>query len=44
MQNFLDAAAGIAEPINSAQQAVHLMEMLDAVYISSATGREVPLA
>ena len=44
MQNFLDAIAGKAEPINSAQQAVYLMEMLDAIYTSSASGREVPLA
>ena len=44
MQNFLDAIAGKAEPVNNAQQAVYLMEMLDAIYTSSATGREVPLA
>lgn len=44
MQNFLDAVAGRAKPVNSAQQAVYLMEMLDAIYLSSATGREVPLA
>lgn len=44
MQNFLDAIAGTAEPVNNAQQAVYLMEMLDAIYTSSATGREVPLA
>ncbi len=44
MQNFLDAINGKAEPINNAQQAVYLMEMLDAIYTSSTTGREVPLA
>lgn len=44
MQNFLDAIAGVAEPVNTAQQAVYLMEMLDAIYLSSTTGREVPLA
>ena len=42
MQNFLDAIAGAAEPLNSARDAVLLMEMLDAVYTSGATGREVP--
>jgi predicted dehydrogenase len=44
MQNFLDAIAGKAAPMNSAQQAVYLMEMLDAIQHSSSTGREVPIA
>lgn len=44
MQNFLDAIAGSAEPVNNSEQAVYIMEMLDAIYTSSATGREVPLA
>ena len=44
MQNFLDAVAGRAAPINSARQAVYLMEMLDAIYLSSSTGREIPIA
>ena len=44
MQNFLAAIAGQAEPVNNAQQAVYLMEMLDAIYLSSSTGREVPIA
>jgi predicted dehydrogenase len=44
MQNFLDAIAGRAKPVNDAQQAVYLMEMLDAIYLSSSTGREVPIA
>lgn len=44
MKNFVEAIAGIAAPINSAQQAVYLMEMLDAIYLSSSTGREVPIA
>ncbi|MBA3962790.1 MAG: Gfo/Idh/MocA family oxidoreductase [Chthoniobacterales bacterium] len=44
MQNFLEAIAGRAAPMNSAEQAVYLMEMLDAIYLSSATGREVPIA
>ena len=44
MQNFVDAVAGRAAPTNSARQAVYLMEMLDAIYLSSSTGREVPIA
>ncbi len=44
MQNFLDAIRGQAEAVNSAQQAVYLMEMLDAIYLSGSTGREVPIA
>lgn len=44
MRNFLDAIAGRAAPINSAEQAVQLMEMLDAIYASSSLGREVPIA
>lgn len=41
MQHFIDAILGREEPVNSAQQAVYLMEMLDAIYTSSDTGREV---
>ncbi|MEO8440075.1 MAG: Gfo/Idh/MocA family oxidoreductase [Spartobacteria bacterium] len=44
MQNFIDAIAGRAAPVNDAQQAVYLMEMLDAIYLSSSTRREVPIA
>ena len=44
MDNFLAAIEGKAEPLNNAQQAVYLMEMLDAIYLSSSTGREVPIA
>ena len=44
MENFLAAIAGQAVPVNDAQQAVYLMEMLDAIYLSSSTGREVPIA
>jgi predicted dehydrogenase len=44
LRNFVDAIAGRAAAVNNAQQAVYLMEMLDAIYTSSSTGREVPLA
>ena len=43
LRNFLDTIVGRAEPINSAEQAVQLMEMLDAIYASSRLGREVPI-
>ena len=43
MQNFLRAIRGEEAPINSSIQAVQLMEMLDAIYHSSLTGREVSL-
>jgi predicted dehydrogenase len=43
MRNFLEAIRGDAAPINSAIQAVQLMQILDAVYQSSRTGREVVL-
>ena len=44
MQNFVDAVTGRAVPTNSTRQAVYLMEMVDAIYLSSSTGREVPIA
>ena len=44
MQNFIDAILGQAKPVNDSQQALYLMEMLDAIYLSSVTGREVPIA
>jgi predicted dehydrogenase len=44
LRNFLDAITGRATAINNAEQAVQLMEMLDAIYASSSLGREVPIA
>ncbi len=44
MENFVEAIAGRAAPTNTAEEAVYLMEMLDAIYLSSSTGREVPIA
>ncbi len=35
MENFLTSILTKTEPVNSAQQAVYLMEMLDAIYLSS---------
>lgn len=43
MENFLGAIQGDISPINSSIQAVQLMGMIDAVYQSSLTGREVLL-
>jgi predicted dehydrogenase len=43
MTNFVAAIRGEAEPVNSVTQAVYLMEILDAIYASSASGREVQL-
>jgi predicted dehydrogenase len=43
MENFLAAIAGEAEPVNNVEQAVELMEMIDAIYASSELGREVPI-
>jgi predicted dehydrogenase len=44
LQNFVDAIAGRAPAINNADQALALMQMLDAIYASSTLGREVPIA
>lgn len=43
LRNFLQAIAGEAKAVNNADQAVALMEMLDAIYASSELGREVPI-
>ncbi len=43
MQNFIDSILGRTDPVNSARQAAHLMEMLDAIYQSSAANREIVL-
>ena len=43
LRNFIESINGQAEPLNNANQAVALMEMLDAIYASSAAGREVPI-
>lgn len=44
MENFIQSITGQAAAVNSAEQAVYLMEMLDAIYLSGSTGREVPIA
>lgn len=44
MENFLGAIRGENEPVNNVEQALELMEMIDAIYASGAMGREVPIA
>ncbi|MFN2507809.1 MAG: Gfo/Idh/MocA family protein [Chthoniobacterales bacterium] len=44
LRNFLEAVKNPTAAINSADQAVALMEMLDAIYASSTLRREVPIA
>ncbi|MGB8356251.1 MAG: Gfo/Idh/MocA family oxidoreductase [Chthoniobacteraceae bacterium] len=44
IENFLDSILTKTEPVNSAQQAVYLMEMLDAIYLSSEKKQEIPIA
>ena len=41
MEDFVRAVLTKTEPTNNARQALYLMEMLEAMYESSATGREV---
>src|ERR1700738_3205711 len=43
LQNSVASTNGGSEPVNSADQAVALMEMIDAIYASSSAGREVPI-
>lgn len=41
MEKFIDAILGLAAPENDSRQALQLMQMIDAIYESSRTGREV---
>jgi predicted dehydrogenase len=42
-QNFLCCVRGEESAVNSSSQAVQLMEILDAIYRSSQSGKEVPV-
>jgi len=44
LRNFVESINGESEPVNNADQAVALMEMIDGIYASSELGREVPIA
>jgi predicted dehydrogenase len=41
LRNFVEAIHGQSKLVNDADQAVKLMEMIDAIYASSESGREV---
>jgi predicted dehydrogenase len=43
LRNFLGAIRGENQPMNDAEQAFELMEMIDGIYASSQLGREVPV-
>ena len=43
LRNFIESICGGSEPVNNADQAVALMEMIDGIYASSELGREVPI-
>jgi len=43
LRNFIESIRGEAEPVNNADQAVALMEMIEGIYASSELGREVPI-
>ncbi len=43
LRNFADAVRGHGEPMNDAEQAFELMEMIDGIYTSSQLGKEVPV-
>ena len=43
-KKFDDAIRRVAVPINNAQRALYMMEMLDAICLSSSSQREVPIA
>ena len=42
-KNFLRSVRGEESAVNSSSQAVQLMEILDAIYQSSQSGKEVPV-
>jgi predicted dehydrogenase len=44
LRNFVESINGESEPVNNADQAVALMEMIDGIYASSELGREVPIS
>ncbi|AEF82670.1 Gfo/Idh/MocA family protein [Leadbettera azotonutricia] len=42
--NFIDALAGRAKPLNTPEQALILMKIIDALYESASTGKPVKIA
>jgi predicted dehydrogenase len=41
--NFIDAITGKAEPFNTPEQALRLMQVIDGIYASAATGKPVAI-
>ena len=41
--NFVEAIEGKAAPLNSAEQGLQLMQIIDAVYESAASGKPVAI-
>jgi predicted dehydrogenase len=41
--NFIEAIEGKAEPLNTPQQALNLMKIIDAIYQSASTGKPVSI-
>ena len=41
--NFVEAIEGRSLPLNSAEQGLQLMQIIDAVYQSAATGKPVAI-
>lgn len=41
--NFVDAIEGRAEPLNNAEQGLALMQIIDAIYVSAASGKPVAI-
>jgi predicted dehydrogenase len=41
--NFVETLEGKAEPLNTPEQALHLMTIIDAIYESSNTGTAISL-
>ncbi len=39
--NFIDALTGKAAPLNTPEQSLRLMQVIDAIYVSAATGKPV---
>ena len=42
-RNFIEAIEGKAEPLNTPDQALNLMKIIDALYQSAASGKPVTI-
>jgi predicted dehydrogenase len=41
--NFVETLEGKTQPLNTPEQALHLMTIIDAIYESSSTGKAISL-